>query len=826
MRYTASVPPAFVAITARLLELSRSATLITPNERLARELGRALRTTPPPNSQIAPRVMSWRSFVREAYRGDRQLLGDQALRALLASTAQMTGLQTLLRDAVEAWTISHQYAIQPVEQSPVHTWFEDTSRRLDELNAITSAELEAWAISQPAPVQHLALIGFEHRTPAQQALLRTWSAHGMTLDELEPATSLGSGVRVELPDRATEARAAAWWCRETLQREPDARIGVIFPDIVQRHAAIARQFGVVLDPARGSRSPCFDVSGGQPMQQLPAWRDANTFLSAFVASQPADGLQQVARSRHFQWQPDLANMPWLLDWQTLQQLNPDPTLAALLETHEAAVPPNGLLSLADWVELFMALLERAGWGSTRAGSVQFQAIRALRGAIWELAAQPLHDCRYGQSQALGLINAALSERTFSAQRPTAPVQVLGHLETTGLSFTHLWIAGADDRNLPGTPSPNPLLPIEAQRARGVPRVDAEAELAFSEERLRGWLGAADMVIASHATQIDGADCAVSPLLRHWEMSPPPSTPQAHPYLPLPSLLHEMSQPWQTRTLPPGRLAGGSGALKSQSVCPLQAFAVHRLRSQTDEHPHSYPDAREIGTLIHEVLESLYRRHPTPEHLAEVSQATVNRQVSVALNKLSDAHRPSEGDEGPALNALVQRVGERVSAWIALDLDRPSWEIARLEDATTVTLGEYDVRVVIDRIDKVGAAAVVIDYKTGNVDSTRALAAEVALRSAQLPLYAQADGSVAAVLYAKVQEPPAYAGISAEGLELPGRGVVVAEDWEKLKQHWLTELTQLAEQFAKAPATPSPIHTSACRSCPVRGFCRAGVEPSA
>ena len=30
------------------------------------------------------------------------------------------------------------------------------------------------------------------------------------------------------------------------------------------------------------------------------------------------------------------------------------TLAALLETHEAAVPPNGLLSLADWVELFVA----------------------------------------------------------------------------------------------------------------------------------------------------------------------------------------------------------------------------------------------------------------------------------------------------------------------------------------------------------------------------------------------------------------------------------------------------------------------------------------
>ena len=60
-----------------------------------------------------------------------------------------------------------------------------------------------------------------------------------------------------------------------------------------------------------------------------------------------------------------------------------------------------------------------------------------------------------------------------------PIQILGPLESAQLEFDHLWVLGLTDEAWPRIPRPNPLLPIELQRSRGLPRSSADWELGFA-----------------------------------------------------------------------------------------------------------------------------------------------------------------------------------------------------------------------------------------------------------------------------------------------------------------------------------------------------------
>ena len=67
-----------------------------------------------------------------------------------------------------------------------------------------------------------------------------------------------------------------------------------------------------------------------------------------------------------------------------------------------------------------------------------------------------------------------------------PIQILGPLESAQLEFDHLWVLGLTDEAWPRVPRPNPLLPIELQRSRGVARCSAEWELGFARRMQAGW----------------------------------------------------------------------------------------------------------------------------------------------------------------------------------------------------------------------------------------------------------------------------------------------------------------------------------------------------
>ena len=66
-------------------------------------------------------------------------------------------------------------------------------------------------------------------------------------------------------------------------------------------------------------------------------------------------------------------------------------------------------------------------------------------------------------EAIALWHTMGRETLFQAESPDTPIQILGPLESTGLTFDALWLLGLDDYNWPPAPQSNPLLPNRLQR---------------------------------------------------------------------------------------------------------------------------------------------------------------------------------------------------------------------------------------------------------------------------------------------------------------------------------------------------------------------------
>ena len=88
------------------------------------------------------------------------------------------------------------------------------------------------------------------------------------------------------------------------------------------------------------------------------------------------------------------------------------------------------------------------------------------------------------------------QRIFQPETRGQPaIQVLGVLESAGLSFYALWVMGMNDDLWPPAPRPNPLLPAELLRAAGAAHASAEVELDFAR-RVHGRLLCACLLYTS------------------------------------------------------------------------------------------------------------------------------------------------------------------------------------------------------------------------------------------------------------------------------------------------------------------------------------------
>ncbi len=221
-----------------------------------------------------------------------------------------------------------------------------------------------------------------------------------------------------------------------------------------------------------------------------------------------------------------------------------------------------------------------------------------------------------------------------------------------------------------------------------------------------------------------------------------------------------------------------------------------------------------GILIHEALHRLLRDQEDQVSLGRLETQDLR---TVARLTVTDLFRrfPSSYRERE-----IERLNRVLQTWMSFEKTRAPFRIDNLEADSKIELSGFELSLRMDRIDRIGEALVVIDYKTGQVRPGRLTGTP--LLEPQLPVYAVATKEVLAVCFARVGENAiGLVGVAEENLDLhPARLTKLpAGGWLEVRSTWKQQLNEILGEFKTGHAAVTPRDNTLCKTCHLASFCR-------
>ncbi|MEE8574791.1 MAG: PD-(D/E)XK nuclease family protein [Thermodesulfobacteriota bacterium] len=710
----------------------------------------------------------------------------------------------------------------------------------------------------------ITFLGFDDLTPAVSDLISALNEAGVSVSLAPDGSGLSHGeTRVvvrSFTDEAEEVKALARWIRETIK--PGKRIGVIVPELARYSSLIVREFRAELNPdsvlpaALLKREDFFNISLGQNLSQVLLVKSALDLLSIGTGRVEIGKLFTVLSSPYIshsnEERSSLAAVDAILRKDNYQAASVSELCGKLKEGSILfsklsrlvilfkGFPPSALPS--KWAEVFNALLSETGWPGEELSSAEFQAHAKW---IELLASFGTLDDIVGEINRIDAVrNLTTLARTVRHQPETpvdSPVQVLGLLEATGQSFDYIYLLGAHEDSLPGSPRPNPFIPASLQKEAGVRASSFELNTAFKKRALAALLGSAPTTVASYPRLSQNKELQVSPLLLRFA-----STNASEEIAAKGNRIKDaVYEGRATEDIPPdfivpfseGELAGirgGVGILREQSACPFKAFATYRLSAAPLDTPEPGLTPMERGSIVHEVLRIFWSEVKDSKRLRELHEterlgAQVKGAVAAAIDKpylKRDSWKRYMGNEKRRLESLT---GE----WLALELKRAEFTVSATEKKEEISLEcGLDLSITIDRVDTLpGGERVLIDYKSGRCSASDWLGERP--KEPQMPLYIR-TGDFSALAFGSLKRgEPAFKGLSEGGDVLPGVKAFKKEkklmeseraaNFSELKERFAEVTSALAEGFTSGDAAVSPRdlygNDSPCKYCDLTVLCR-------
>jgi len=871
-------------------QLARGATVVTPNRRLAAALRAAFdeaqsregRTTWP-----AADVIPWNAWLERAHReaffnnAASQLLMSAQQEALLWSrvveaSAEGHGLlqvPTTADAALEAWRIAHAWrllhalASMPLseESAALLRWAKAydglcTEKRLLDHSRVADSLRDLVRTGKLKFGRSVVLFGFDQLDPQQRALLETLSACGTqvevsTIDEPRCTAVVAREAGVE-----GEIRLAARYARSRLAARPGCRIAVVVPELTRLRSQVLRIFDeellpqCALQPGVHAQRP-WNVSLGIALAQWPLIHAALLFLDLACDELPMASVSVLLRSEFLGRARQEADARALLDVKLRRQGVPRWSLQGV-EYHasEQQQPhmcsylaqalgrfrtqvdalPSGVRPLSFWGPALQSLLAALDWpGERELDSHEYQAFVAWKELLCELPQLDLVCGPVRLRGAVEMVGRLARERVFQPESPAVPIQILGPLESAQLQFDHIWVLGLTDEVWPRVTRANPLLPIELQRQRGIPRSSAQWELGFARRMQAGWEACAEEVVLSWHDSNEDSVLSASPLLGGL-IDANSDTLRIAPAFDWRAAMYASARvdeiaDWKASELPHGvSVAGGARVLQDQAACAFRAFAAHRLHARALEHPQEGLSARDRGVILHAALAHLWGELKSAQRLNEIAPADlrelVERAVAHALRRVHS--RQNSLMQARFIDLERERLCALLEEWLEVERARPPFEVLACEDEHAATIGGLELKVRLDRVDRLAAGdEMLIDYKSGESK----LASWFGERpdEPQLPLYAiTRPHAPSALAFAHVARgDSALLGVSARdgvapGIQLPPSRLHPSGDWATLMQNWRAILEQLAGAFRSGAAAVAPKkRNESCSLCDYALLCR-------
>jgi len=859
------------------------ATILTANVRAARWLQREYALEQRSAGRrvwSTPAIEDWDTWLRR--RWNEQTLTDPDAPLLLTSLQERSVWARMQREdaavlvspakiaalAESAYALLSSYEAHGERMRPwgrtdaerFRQWAANYDRECAGRNWMPRAGLEtkvAAALNPAMLPREILLVGFDRTTPAQETLLRALTNHGVSVRLAESGLPGGNAEYLRAAGLREEITACAWWARRQVAKNPDARIGVLVPDVGTVRGELERIFRRVLMPQQDSifaeEALPFEFSLGQPLAQTPAVRAALLLLrwlegplreeevswlvlSGFLSPDGDDleiakldaknrnwgRLSLEIELRDFVRESGRTRMPLLVKLDSARRMAEKNRVA-----EEERFPGR-------WADLAQLLLREAGWpGAVVRDTLHFQALRRWERALDEIALLDFDGQRTSYTDFLRTLEAHARETIFSLESRGAPVQIMGTLEASGQQFDAVWFLSADDESWPQRGRPHPFIPNDVQRRLRMPYADAEVDLELARAVTARIAASAPVVVFSRAERNKDGELRPSPLLpqnAEWHSAEQPVAID-----PETRNLEEIEDASGCIAWPLDQPAGGSEVLKQQAACPFQAFAKKRLRAEPLNRSEWGLSAAERGKLMHATLQKIWSPETGMLHSLDDLQSAIKEERLTGILKaaIRDAFLEFEGIEDVWMRAYLSseqhRLLVRLEEWMREEALRVPFKVIACEKKLDdVNVGGLKLRLRADRVDEVaGSDHLLIDYKSGEFSPKDWQPPRP--NEPQLPLYAVFGGldNVRGVLFAQIRAgDTGFVGSVADVKsqlfgDAKANSAFAKEPYsESMRDEWQEALVALAEEFLRGEAAVDPKQgRKTCEYCPLPGLCR-------
>jgi ATP-dependent helicase/nuclease subunit B len=807
----------------------------------------------------------WRQIIERSPSGREMLLPEAA--AALASESFRTAMEhdvPLDSSQMSASSDTRAFSGWATEfrrQLAAHGW---------NCAALFTRELAACLSRLRLPSQVFAFLA--ESTPAQRSFLDALTEAGVAVTvapnyaapEYAPqCEEAAPPVRYEFDGAADELRAAAQWARQQVESSPGARIGVLFFDLDRKLPQVESAFRSVLHPEHllGQRTPAaFEIASPLALADYPVVRCALQLLSLFAAPIDFHSFHAMLRSPYLAAAPEpVARFVAGVRKHARRQVSFDDLARWLHESDEVPelraalgrLPRHAAFSseqpVAYWAKISREILQAFGWPAPAAGaacvaldSEEFQCTKAWGELFSAISSLELLEWRTDFRGFVARLERAAATQNFKPETRDAPVQIMDLAESEGSVFDALWIGGCSDEQWPDSPRLSPLIPVALLKAAGVAVAgtpQAEARIARLTSRL---LQSAPRLSLSLALRSDDErEQRWSPFFAEFALA----SEQIH-VLPLnvPPPLAECFAPVAldaisdatAPALASGEPAlGGTSLLQDQSNCPFRAFAIRRLLAREDEGPNEALAPTERGKIIDRALQLIWEQLQDSQGLHRPDCSAI---IADAVDAAMASELPPGGDPWTLrFRALErQRTIEVLTQWLAVEARRKPFHVVGHQLPVEVTLGGLSLRGRLDRLDEIGDAHVVIDYKTGAANSVSAWQVPRP-RLPQLPFYAfamlQQKFDLAGISFATVRRGECgFKGYLREKHLLPCAAPTKRSfdgmAFDDYTARWAEELERIATSFVQGDAAVNPRVSagksgSPCEHCHLGSLCRVG-----
>lgn len=722
--------------------------------------------------------------------------------------------------------------------------FRRFEKELRERGCITRAKvwhmLPEWIRSGMYRPENISFVGFKELSPS---LTRMGEALGDQAKYV-PFVRRETKSRHALHQCLTfeqEVETAARWARRLLESEPRQSIGIFVPNLPARHALVERVFNHVFDPGgsislqpkiesqQGHSPAIFHAHSAPPLLREPLITGALTLLellrprvrisdaSAILLSPFVKG---AAKERGARALADLGLRRGREIDVTLNQMEYRTVgcevLASVWQRVRATKLNATHLDFSGWSELFGDVVSATGWPGDEALSKHEQAAaESWNRALLDLAslgfvAQPvtldtaLSRLRDSLLHSSGVENGDL----------VAPIQIMDLLAADGVTFDQAAALGLSEEYWPTAARLVPFVPPQLQRWAKITENESQEKAAVVFASSSGTLLTYSGKLAAQVKSFLKGKPSSAAL---WDGGTALGSRQ--PEATGVDCLEDVQAP-------PFRLneaiSGGVGVIKAQAACPFRAFAEYRLVAQRPEDACFGFDARERGGYLHRALENVWKRLQTFDALQRATDVELEHIVNAAVAEALTSQKSSSFRDVITL-AEQERLRDAILYWLCEKEKKRGtpFRAEHLEEKKTVAIGDLQLRIRVDRIDRLDDGSVVLlDYKSGEI-AERDLLGERP-KEPQLLVYAAAmEENVDGIFLAQVR--PREAKTAGGSLRLhfpPSKNSKL--DWADLKDQSRVYLNQLASEFTTGFAAVHPRH-GACSFCNLPPLCRIGEE---